>query len=74
MNRKIIQISAMPAKQEEASDAIVALADDGSLWFGYWHSHQVREADGRMTWDTTFEWQSVNGLPQNLSNLSKVKP
>lgn len=65
MKRKIIQISTYynPAQRWEQG-VITALADDGTLWRGW-------------QWDkkdfNSFKWTQVNSLPDDNTNLGKVR-
>lgn len=36
--RKVIQITGLPSGSDDCSDAVVALCNDGTMWFGRWHS------------------------------------
>lgn len=75
MKRKIVQIACMPANDPGAVPVIFALADDGTVWGGCSSivGHHMRD-DG-MYLGPKFEWawDQIPSLPDNNSNLSKVK-
>jgi len=65
MKRKITQVTAFELVRDgRHQGCVIALADDGTLWRGW----QVKEGDA-----TSFEWRQFPSLPDDTSNLGKVK-
>lgn len=84
MKRKIIQIvDRFLSKDDEAT--LVALADDGTLWerVTYCYNEELyKEQWGAYCVDRTLpcpkreyaqRWQQIEGLPDDNSNLGKVR-
>lgn len=76
MKRKIIQIATMPALDAGAVPVIIALADDGTVWDGCSRlvGNHTREDGSYGGAKYEWGWEQIPALPDNLSNLSKVKP
>lgn len=92
MKRKIVQIC-MRSMSAEDEAAVLALADDGTLWEGYntlcnqqeiEEAYKIREEQkkGGLKVEQpypippckySFQWHQMEGLPDNTSNLSKVR-
>lgn len=64
MKRKIIQITGFPGTAEDGG-TLVALADDGTLWEGYQHYYRGQTRPHK--------WNQIPTLPDDNSNLSKVR-
>lgn len=63
MKRKIVQIAVCEQSYNGLSHGVVfALANDGSLWRGY-----------RTNVGEDFKWYSLPELPDDNSNLNKVR-
>ena len=75
MKRKIIQIATMPANDPGAIPVIFALADDGTVWDGCsrLNGHYVRDDGSYGGPKYEWGWEQIPALPDNLTNLSKVK-
>lgn len=81
MKRKIVQIAAHRAGDNDDVDTITALADDGSLWEGYKTATLVRPAEyndkGALSraagYEYPFTWHRLPDLPGDVSNLTKVR-
>ena len=66
MKRKIVQICTYVVRNDRNTKdlaRVVALADDGTVWCG------GKYLDGH----DEFHWMSVPALPDDNSNLSKVR-
>jgi len=80
MKRKIVQIAVQEHTKEGDGGRLVALADDGTLWEGgilLLNADELSAARraGAKTPAPKYGWQWVQipDLPQNTSNLTKVK-
>ena len=65
MKRQIVQIATHYNDSHKRS-VIIALAHDGSLWWG------AKSGDGIVTAEDKFEWKRIQDLPDDTSNLGKV--
>jgi hypothetical protein len=68
MNRKIIQIAVSNCAEGEVK-VTSALADDGTLWEGWYRCHHQTGKETKYVW----EWEQIPGLPQNTINFTKVR-
>lgn len=74
MKRTIVQITNRYI-DAESNATLIALADDGTLWEGI-ETRVIDQAAGNgkpMTHHWEWRWESINGLPDNTTNLSKVR-
>jgi hypothetical protein len=84
MKRKIVQITSVPGYEDD-SPALVALAEDGTLWEGCMriaNKKEVHEASEARRTDPKagtvkaiykFIWEPLPTLPDDNGNLTKVR-